>query len=105
MTQPVSQILSPLAVRSKGFGRARKLHVGHFAFMRAVVQGIDPRASWDRYLRVEGEGTDKRLVRSTIAWIRDEFAAAARREERPGRPGSSDWISRGSPTLRWSSRA
>ena len=64
--------------------RRRKLHVGHFAFMRAVVQGIDTRASWDRYLKLEGEGTDQRLVRSTTAWIRDEFAAAAKREDRHG---------------------
>ena len=64
--------------------RKRKLHVGHFAFMRAVVQGIDTRASWDRYLKLEGEGTDQRLVRSTIAWIRGEFAAAAQREDRHG---------------------
>ena len=64
--------------------RRRKLHVGHFAFMRAVVQGIDVRSSWDRYVRVEGEGSDQRLVRSTIAWIRDEFAAAAKREDRHG---------------------
>jgi site-specific recombinase XerD len=64
--------------------RRRKLHVGHFAFMRAVVQGVDVRASWDRYLRIEGEGTDARVVRTTIAWIRDEFAAAAKRESRFG---------------------
>ena len=31
--------------------RQRKLHVGHFAFMRSVVQGLDPRESWERYLR------------------------------------------------------
>ncbi len=64
--------------------RARKLHVGHFAFMRAVVQGIDVRSSWNHYLRIEGEAGDARAVRSTIAWMRDEFAAAARREQRPG---------------------
>ena len=64
--------------------RPRKLHVGHFAFMRAVVQGIDTRSSWERYLQIEGEATDQRLVRSTVAWIRDEFAAAARREDRHG---------------------
>lgn len=64
--------------------RGRKLHIGHFAFMRAVVQGIDVRASWDRYLRIEGEASDARVVRSTIAWIRDEFAAAARRQDRFG---------------------
>lgn len=62
----------------------RKLHRGHFAFMRALAQGLDERASWDRYLRLEGEHTDLRTVRRTIAWIRDEFAAAARREQKPG---------------------
>ncbi|HEY8709444.1 MAG TPA: phage integrase family protein, partial [Burkholderiaceae bacterium] len=52
--------------------------------MRAVVQGLDLRASWERYLKLEGEATDQRLVRATIAWIRDEFAAAAKREDRHG---------------------
>ncbi|MBI3368801.1 MAG: tyrosine-type recombinase/integrase [Burkholderiales bacterium] len=52
--------------------------------MRSVVQGLDPRESWERYFRVEGEATDQRTVRATIAWIRDEFAAAAKREDRFG---------------------
>lgn len=65
--------------------RRRKLHRGHFAFMRAVVQGLPLRESWDRYVRIEGEHTDVRNVRSTIAWIRGEFAAAARREKRHGK--------------------
>ena len=52
--------------------------------MRALAQGLDERASWDRYLRIEGEHTDLRTVRRTIAWIRDAFAAAARREQKPG---------------------
>jgi len=64
--------------------RQRKLHVGHFAFMRSVVQGLDPRESWERYFRVEGEATDQRTVRGTIAWIREEFAAAAKRQDRFG---------------------
>ena len=64
--------------------RQRKLHVGHFAFMRSVVQGLDPRDSWERYFRVEGEVTDQRVVRATIAWIREEFAAVAKREDRFG---------------------
>jgi site-specific recombinase XerD len=64
--------------------RRRKLHVGHFAFMRSVVQGLDARKSWERYFRVEGEATDQRTVRATIAWIRDEFAAAAKRQDRFG---------------------
>lgn len=64
--------------------RVRKLHLGHFAFMRALVQGVDTRTSWNRYLRVEGEHGDTRTVRKTIAWLRDEFAAAARRWQRHG---------------------
>ena len=52
--------------------------------MRAVVQGLDPRESWERYFRIEGEATDQRTVRATIAWIRDEFAAAAKRQDRHG---------------------
>ena len=71
-------------VTSVSAARQRKLHVGHFAFMRSVVQGLDPRESWERYFRVEGEATDQRTVRATIAWIRDEFAAAAKREDRFG---------------------
>ena len=37
--------------------RARKLHIGHFAFLRSVVQGLDPRESWERYFWVEGEAS------------------------------------------------
>ena len=65
-------------------GSKRQLHHGHFAFMRAVVQGIDAQASWDRYLREEGEHGDARNVRRTIQWIRDSFASAARQAKRPG---------------------
>src|SRR5690349_21517295 len=52
--------------------------------MRAVAQGVDARAAWGHYLRLEGEHVDTRKVNSTIAWIRAEFAAAARREAKPG---------------------
>jgi integrase len=52
--------------------------------MRAVVQGLDTRQSWDRYLRLEGEHDDIRHVRRMIQRIRDEFAAAARRCSRHG---------------------
>jgi site-specific recombinase XerD len=62
----------------------RKLHLGHFAFMRALVQGLDTRIAWQRYLRIEGEHSDLRTVRKTIAWLRDEFAASARRWQRHG---------------------
>lgn len=66
------------------FIRQKKLHLGHIAFMRAVVQGLNTRDSWDRYLRLEGEHDDARNVRRMIQWIRDEFAAAAKRHERHG---------------------
>jgi site-specific recombinase XerD len=62
----------------------RKLHRGHFAFMRAVIQGVDEQASWERYLQVEGEHSDVRNVRRTVHWIRDAFAAASKREAKPG---------------------
>jgi site-specific recombinase XerD len=61
---------------------ARKLHIGHFAFMRSFVQGLDLRDIWDRYLAVEGNRTDVRNVRKAVAWMRDAFAAAAHRHSR-----------------------
>src|ERR1019366_1872419 len=71
------------AIRLPVAARARKLHVGHFAFMRSVVQGLGVRQSWERYFRVEGDDS-ARHVKATIQWIRDEFAAAAKRQARPG---------------------
>jgi hypothetical protein len=60
------------AVRSPvSAARARKLHVGHFAFMRSVVQGLDLRQSWERYFRVEGDDS---------SWC---CAATRRRRSRP----------------------
>ncbi len=83
-SQNLSRLKPAAGPRPKPAARSRKLHVGHFAFMRSVVQGLDPRDSWERYFRVEGEVTDQRAVRATIAWIREEFAAAAKREDRFG---------------------
>ena len=79
-----SQTSSTASVVPRSAGRRRKVHVGHFAFMRALVQGIEPGLAWEHYLRSEGQSHDIRLVRSTIGWIRDEFVAAARREDRHG---------------------
>ena len=36
----------------------RKLHRGHFAFMRALIEGLDAKASWKRYLEFEGNVAD-----------------------------------------------
>lgn len=52
--------------------------------MRAVVQGVDARKAWNQYLKAEGERDDLRRMKSAIAQIRTEFAAAARREGKPG---------------------
>ena len=68
----------------KAAPQRRKLSRAHFAFMRALAQGVDAAAAWDRYLNLEGRSADLRVVKSTVAWIRDEFAAAARRKGRPG---------------------
>jgi site-specific recombinase XerD len=73
---------APATQRTRKPGR--RLGIEHFAFMRAVVQGLDLRESWDRYLRVEGDSRDLRRIHATVTWIRDEFAAAARREDRHG---------------------
>ncbi len=64
--------------------RSRLLAREHFAFYRALLEGVPLEAVWDRYLSVEGQHTDLRLVPATVAWIRAELAAAARREDRPG---------------------
>lgn len=62
----------------------RKLSREHFAFARALAQGVDARVAWERYLRYEGERGDFRQVKTLIGWIRQEFAAAARREAKFG---------------------
>ena len=60
-TRPTSPSRSTRGQSPVRAARQRKLHVGHFAFMRSVVQGLDPRQSWERYFRVEGELTDLRV--------------------------------------------
>lgn len=75
---------STASVSSAASLRARKLGIAHFAFVRALAQGVPLRQAWDRYLQVEGMATDLRLVKGTLAWIRDAFATAARRENRFG---------------------
>lgn len=51
----------------------------HFAFMRAVVQGMSPRQSWERYLIADGTPADERSALDLIAWIDDLYAATAQR--------------------------
>jgi len=62
----------------------RKLGLGHFAYLRAIVQGLDTAACWERYLAIEGQSSDARLVRSVTAWIRSELVRASLRADRHG---------------------
>lgn len=56
-----------------------RLHRGHFAYLRAVVQGLSPRAAWERYLPDAGTFDDTPFVHRMTSWIRAELAAAAAR--------------------------
>ena len=60
------------------------LHAGHFAFMRAVVQGMDKRISWGRYMHVGNAATVDQDIKRTINAIRSAYAAAANHYGRPG---------------------
>ncbi len=64
--------------------RARKLHLGHFAFARAVVQGLSPSDSYRRFLSLEAEEGGARSAVTMVRWLREEFAAAAKKQDRPG---------------------
>lgn len=64
--------------------RQRRLGPAHFAFMRSLAQGVSVAQSWDRYMAIEGDSSDPRLVASTLKWIRTEFGKAAVKEQRFG---------------------
>ena len=81
---PHDPITSATPVALSPVDTSRKLHIGHFAFMRALIQGADSKAAWERYLQIEGEHSDARIVRKTILWIQNAFAAAAKRERKFG---------------------
>lgn len=61
-----------------------KLHIGHFAFMRSYVEGLDIRERWDHYMSQHGAVTDVRAVNSALRRLRADLAAAARRFDRHG---------------------
>ena len=81
-TAPGRTLDAPPQPRSAS--RERKVGRAHFAFMRALVEGLDVQASWQRYLGVEGDASDPRLVRSTVSWLREEFSLAAKKHDRFG---------------------
>lgn len=61
-----------------------RLHRGHFAFLRGVIQGLSPKTLWERYLSDQGECTGPVVHRMT-GWIRNELAATAARGGNFGR--------------------
>lgn len=62
-----------------------RLHPSHYAFMRALVQGVALREAWARYLHPgDATGADLAHMRQVVQSIRDAFAVAARRERRHG---------------------
>ena len=76
---------SPLYGPAAPPGATVRLHPSHFAFMRALVQGVALRDAWVRYLQPGNDAPpEPARMRSTVQTIRDAFAAAARRERRHG---------------------
>ncbi|MGY2491299.1 phage integrase family protein [Cupriavidus sp. CP313] len=61
-----------------------RLHRGHFAFLRGVIQGLSPRVLWARYLSDQGE-FDGPVVHRMTGWIRGELVATAARGGNFGR--------------------
>lgn len=61
-----------------------RLHRGHFAFLRGVVQGLSPKTLWERYLSDQG-AFDGPVVHRMTGWIRNELAATAARGGNFGR--------------------
>ena len=55
---------------------SRKIGRHHLAFYRGWLQGLDLKLAAERYLE---SGIDLRLARSTLAWIQQSLAMAARR--------------------------
>ena len=53
-----------------------RLGVSHFAFFRSYMEALPLDAAADRYLET---GTDLRAAKKTLAWIRTELIAAAKR--------------------------
>lgn len=55
---------------------ARKINLGHFAFYRGWLEGLDLADMGDRYLPT---GRDLPEAKKTLRWLQDELVAAAKR--------------------------
>ena len=63
---------------------AFQLTAGHFAFVRAVLQGVEPHASWSQYLDIDGRPATPHDIRQMMGNIRNAFAVASKQHRRPG---------------------
>lgn len=57
----------------------QRLHRGHFAYFRGIVQGLAARPLWERYLADDVSAEDAQQVHRMSGWIRAELAAVAAR--------------------------
>ena len=55
---------------------AKKINLGHFAFYRGWLEGLDLADMGDRYLPT---GRDLPEAKKTLRWLQDELVAAAKR--------------------------
>jgi site-specific recombinase XerD len=63
---------------------SQHLHATHFAFFRGLVQGLPVTDMWGRYLALEGDAQDERVVKRVTRQIREAFALLALRAGKPG---------------------
>jgi site-specific recombinase XerD len=61
----------------------RELTRGHIAFYRAVMEGVEARKVWDRYVLVDGEYTPA-LSDATLIWVRQALIGEAMAIGQPG---------------------
>ncbi len=60
------------------------LQPSEFAFMRALLQGVDLQTSWRRYLGIDNRPGTAQEIKLAIDHIRHAFAVASMRHRRPG---------------------
>lgn len=62
----------------------RKLSANHIAFLRGMLNGVDPQRLWNSYMDLDGPSHDARLVRRVMTDIRDALSKIALRLGKPG---------------------
>ena len=69
----------PRGARGAVFAQARALGIHHFAFLRATLIGIDPRAAFERYLAWSETNTDLRHIQHRRTELLRDILEAGRR--------------------------